>query len=146
MPTFARLVAAVLFAVLAAVVSEVAKDLFPPERQMKFFTEFNAAVGFILGWRVAGGRAGIGYSEAIGYGITASVAIFGCALFLQCCYEMLRLALRKQYDTAPEAVVGVFELMLENAQTASSIQVWGLTIGGGIVAGLITEFTSRRVD
>ncbi|WP_368187846.1 TrgA family protein [Aestuariibius sp. HNIBRBA575] len=146
MPTFARLMAAILFAALAAYVSELTKPLYPPERQLNFYTEFNAFCGLIVGWRVAGSRAGIGISGAIGYGLTAAVAVFITALFFQCAYEMVMRSLQKQYDTAPEAVIGVFELMYEYGIFLSTVQVWAVTLVGGILAGILTELVSRRFD
>lgn len=146
MLTFARLVAAFLLAGLAWYVSELIRPLFPEEQDIGWFTQFNTAVGVVVGWRVLGSRATGSITNAIGNGLTGAVALLVSALFLQCVGEMIRLSYNKQYDTAPEAVVGVFELMIEYGQMLSTIEVWGTLLIGGIVAGFITEAASHKFD
>lgn len=146
MPTFARLVAAVLMAALAWYVSELIKPLFPEERDVGLFSEVNAGFGLLVGWKFLGGRATGTIHGAIGNGLTAGVALCVTALFFQCVGEMVRKSYDKQYDSAPEAVVGVFELMIEYGKMLSTIEVWGTLIIGGIVAGFITEAVSHKLD
>eukprot|EP01013_Petalomonas_cantuscygni_P027403 TRINITY_DN50316_c0_g1_i1.p2 TRINITY_DN50316_c0_g1~~TRINITY_DN50316_c0_g1_i1.p2 ORF type:complete len:147 (+),score=41.34 TRINITY_DN50316_c0_g1_i1:75-515(+) len=146
MPTFARLVGGILLAALAWYVSELIKPLFPDEMDVGWFTEVNTAFGLLVGWKLLGGRATGSITNAIGGGLTAAVALLVTALFFQCVGEMVRLSYNKQYDSASEAVVGVFELMVEYGLMLSTIEVWGTLLIGGIAAGFVTEAVSHKFD
>ena len=144
MPTIARVVAGLLYAGLAWYVSEHIKPRYPEGFDFGYFSEVNAAVAFVVGWRVMGSRAGLGYATAIGAGLTTSAAMVLWALFLHSSGEMIRLALRRRYDDAVEAIVGIFELMLDHAVRMSGVEVWILLVAGGAVAGTITEAVGRK--
>jgi len=144
MPTTGRLVAAVLFAALSWYVSELTKPLFPEGSDQGKMSEVNAAIGFFVGWLVAGSRARGPWSSAVGYGLTAAVAAFFWCLFLQSFAEMIVKSLRKQYDGPVEAVVSVFEIMLEFGTLVATPQIIATILIGGIVAGLITESAARK--
>jgi len=65
-------------------------------------------------------------------------------LFLFSFHEMVKKSLRKSYDGPVEAVVNVFEIMLEWAQVFA-VQELGIVIAvGSALAGLITEFVGKR--
>ncbi len=146
MPTFARMTGAILLAGLAWYVSELIKPLFPFERDVGRFSEVNAAFGLLVGWKFLGARATGTIHGAIGNGLTAGVAVLVVALFFQSVGEMIRNSFEKRYDSAPEAVVAVFELMIEYGTMLSTVEVWGTLLIGGVVAGFITEAVSRRMD
>ncbi len=146
MPTFARLAAGILFAGLAYYVSLLIVPLFEPEEQIGWFREINAAVGLVIGWRVMGARAGKGMSNGIGVGLTAAVMMVLVALLIHSTVVMIFNSLNRVYDTAPDAVIGVFELMLEHGALMSTTEVWATLLGGGIVIGILTEIVARRFD
>lgn len=146
MPTFARLVAAVLFAALAWWTSELIKPLMPDEKPMGIFSELNAAIGLVMGWRVQGARAGRGYNAAIGISLTTIAAIVFWGLLLNSTIVMVQLSLRKAYDGAVEAVVGVVDLMAVHGQIMLDATVIGTLVVGGLVAGMVTEWASRRAS
>ncbi len=146
MPSFARLAGAILLAALAWYVSELIRPLFPEGTDIGWFTEFNTAVGAVVGWKALGGRATGSVKGAIANGLTAAVALVVTALFLQCVGEMIRKSFRKQYDNAPQAVVGVFEEMVKYGLMMSTVEVWTTLLIGGLVAGFITEAVSHRMD
>jgi hypothetical protein len=54
MPTAAKLAAAILFGALAWLASELAIPFFPEGAAVGRFAEWNAAIGAVIGWRVAG--------------------------------------------------------------------------------------------
>ena len=141
--TAAKLVGAVLFAILAWFTSEEIKPLFPEGFDPGRFSEVNALVGLGVGWVVVGSRAGRGLASGISAGLTGVVALVFWGLLVNCTYEMLRLSLRKQYDGPVEAVVGVFQLMMENLLLMINPTVIGMLIVGGMIAGLLVELTGR---
>jgi hypothetical protein len=146
MPTAGRLVAAILYGLLAWLVSEMIKPLFPAGMDFGRFSEINALIGVVVGWIVAGSRAGLGWRASVGSGLTASAAVLFWCLFLQSFGEMVRKSLRMQYGGAMDAVVGVFQLMIEHVQVMASSLVIVTLLVGGIVAGLIVEWSARRWD
>lgn len=143
MPTAGRMVAAILYAGLAWWVSQMIEPLFPEGSDLGWFAEFNAAVGFVMGWTVAGKRAGGTWSAAISYGLTATAATVFWALFLHCFAEMIRKSMRRLYDGPFEALVDVFDLMFEYALLMAVQPVILTLVIGGIIAGLITESAAR---
>lgn len=144
MPTAAKLIAAILWAALAWYTSQLIKPLFPEGSDLGLFAEVNAAIGLVIGWQVAGSRAGGTWSAAISYGITATAALVLWCLFLHCFAEMVRLSLRRVYDGPVDALVGVFALMVENGRLMLDGQVIGTLVVGGIIAGILTEMAARR--
>lgn len=143
MPTAAKLAAAVLFGLLAWAASNLMKPYFPEGADLGRFAEVNAAVGAVLGWRIAGPRGGTGWTAAVGYGITATVATVLVAAFLHCVAIMVRQSLRKLYDGPVEAVVDVFELMVRNGTYLLHGDVLLTLALGGVLAGLLTEWFGR---
>ena len=146
MPTFSRLAGAILLAALAWYVSELIRPLFPEEKDIGWFTQVNACFGLLVGWKFLGARAKGSITQAVGNGLTAAVMLLVVALFFQCLGEMVRLSYNKYYDTAPQAVVGVFELMAEYGLMLSTLEVWGTLLIGGIAAGFVTEAVSHKMD
>lgn len=146
MPTAGRAAGAVLFAALIWVVSDLVKPLLPEGMDPGLLSEVNALIAFIVAYVFWGKRSGEGPVAAIGYGLTCGVLTAGWALFLQSFGEMIRRSLRKQYDGATEAVIAVFELMVEFGQLLLDQRVLIALIGGSIFAGLLTDAVGRRLS
>ncbi len=144
MPTAAKMSAAVLFAALAWVASRLTFPLWPEGTDPGRFAEINAAVGLVLGWRMAGGRAGTTWSGAVGYGLTTAVAVAFVSLFLHGFLLMIEDSLRKRFDGPVEATVAVFEYIIEQARILGSGPVIAAVLGGGVLAGLVTEWFGRN--
>jgi len=144
MPTAAKLAAAVLFAALAWFASELIKPLFPEGSDVGRFSEINAVIGAIAGWRVAGPRARTTLQGAVSYGLTTTIVMTVSALFLHSFAVMIRQSLRKLYDGPVEAVAGVFEIMFHNFMMIATPEVLGTILVGGMVAGLVTEWFGRN--
>ena len=144
MPTAARMTGLVLFGVLAWLVSEQVKPLFPDGTNFGRFSEYNALIGMVCGWVVMGPRAGEGRGGAVGGGITTTVAVLFWGLLLHSIAEMLRLSLRKHYDGPVEAVVGVIQLAIEYVILIGTVPVMGTLFVGGIISGAICGWVARR--
>ena len=144
MPTAARLTGAILFGALAWYASGLIVPRFPEGTDLGYFVVVNTVIGVLCGWRLAGPRAGGGYVDAFGTGVTTTVALVLLALFTNSLVVMIENSLRKFYDTPVEAVVAIFELMLEHGQLMATPLILGTLAIGGVVAGLGTEFVGRR--
>lgn len=144
MPTMGRMIGAILFGALAWYTSTLIAPLFPEGTNLGYFQEVNTFFGLFAGWTVAGPRAGLGYTAAFSYGITAMVAMVVMALFFNSSVVMIERSLRKRYDGPGEAVSDVFALFIEHGFLMSTPQIIGTLVVGGIIGGLVTEFFGRR--
>ena len=144
MPTAARLTAAIFFGIVGYLFAQMASPYFPEAREPFYWYPLNVGVGAVVGWIVCGSRAGSGYSNALANGLTTGVGMLFWVYFLFCFHEMIRKSLRKSYDGPIEAVVNVFQLMLEWGEKFMIAELGILMAVGSVVAALITEFVGRR--
>lgn len=144
MPTAAKLVAAIAFAVIAWAAAEAYKPQMPPETQFGVFSLVCAAFGLFIGWTVMGPRVGRGASNAIGAGITTSVALCIVCLFAFSAREMVLRSMNRRYDGPLEATVGTFEIAFDYGLKLFDLKVVAVLLIGGVLAGLLAEATNRR--
>ncbi|MWD26095.1 TrgA family protein [Aquicoccus sp. SCR17] len=144
MPTAAKLAAAIALAVVAWIVSEQVKLLFPEGKYFGNFNYINAAIGFLCGWVVIGRQAGRGYSAGISYGITGTAAMVFWALVVHSGGEMTRLALRNRYRGPLEALTDSFGIAMEYLAMIATSQIILTLLIGGCIAGLLSEWVWRR--
>ena len=144
MPTFGRLIGAVLFGALGWYVTLLIVPLFPEGTNLGAFQEVNTFFGLFAGWTIAGPRAGTGYSASISYGLTTLVAMVVMALFFNSFVVMIEQSLRRRYDGAGQAITDVFEMFVEHGTMIATQEIIVTLLVGGVVAGLVTEFFGRR--
>ncbi|EYD75834.1 Tellurite resistance protein [Rubellimicrobium mesophilum DSM 19309] len=107
MPTAAKLAAAILFGLLAWYVSDLVTLLFPDRTDFGRFAWYNAGLGAVVGWWIAGGRARTSWPNAVAYGITAAFCILLLSLFLNSTVVMLNQSMRRVYEGPVEALLDV---------------------------------------
>ncbi|MEL6608915.1 MAG: TrgA family protein [Pseudomonadota bacterium] len=143
MPTAARLVAALSFAAVAAYVSLIIQGYFEDKDPAPNLWWINALFGVIVGWQVAGPKGGQGARAMLGSWLTTTVALIFVCMFFNSAAEMIKRSLRKDYDRPVEAVVAVFEIMLEFAPVTLTQPVLILCFAGGLLAAFLTEVAGR---
>lgn len=144
MPTASKLVAAVLFAAVAALAAWVYIPLLPEGTQTRLLVPITAAIGLGVGWWVMGPNTGKSYAEAAATGLRTSLSIVFCAVLGFAIYVMLMRSTKMIYDGPMEAVLAVFAVMLEYGKLMGDANYIGVLVAGGILGGLITEFVGRR--
>lgn len=144
MPNAAKLVSALCLAILAFIVSGLIMPLFPEGTDFGYFVLVNVVIGAATGWSVIGKRAGRGWTSAINVGLTGAVMLVFWGLFVQGCYEMVDLAMRRRYDNAFEALVAIFEIMAEYALLIATVPIGIALAIGGAAAGILAEIAARR--
>lgn len=145
MPTAGRLAAAVLFAALGWYVSQLIMAEMEEGTQPAWYAEINAVIGLLMGWIVAGSRARGPWMAAVSYGLTATIAMVFWIMFLHSFIQMIKNAMRGTYGSNPSnALVDVFRLMFDTGAMMSTSVIITTLVGGGILAGLITEYVARR--
>lgn len=144
MPTGAKLMAAVCFAVVGWVLANYYAVNMPDATAAGPIREGAAIVGALVGWSVMGNSVGKGYVEAAGAGIKTAVVLAVVALFLLAMAEMLDNSVKMRYEDAMEAVLDVFQTMAKRSHALLSLGVFGTILFGGIVGGLLSENAGRR--
>ncbi|NEY91337.1 TrgA family protein [Tabrizicola oligotrophica] len=144
MPTAPKLTAAVIFALVAAIAAHLFIPALPEGTQVKLFREISAAIGFLCGWLIMGRMTGRGMVEAINRGLVTSVSILFWCLLVFSIYFMIRKSTRMMYDGPMEAVLGIFEMMLEFGMLLKSPATPVALAAGGVLGGMLTEAASRR--
>lgn len=144
MPTAAKLVAAVVFAVVAFFAAQAMIPNLPEGTQIGYLREICALLGLIVGWMVMGGLVGKGYVEAAGFGIRTSVTILFWATLGFSIYEMILRSTHMMYDGPMEALLGVFDLMIYYGKMMGDPTFLGTLLVGGIIGGLLAEAAGRR--
>lgn len=144
MPTGAKLMAAISFAVLGWVLANYYAMNMPNASSAGPIREAAALVGAVVGWMVMGPSVGKGYIEAAGSGIKTAVVLAVVALFLLALRAMLENSIKMRYDGALDAILDVFQTMAQLSYALLSLGVFGTILLGGIIAGLLTENAGRR--
>lgn len=145
MPTFAKLAAAVVFAIAGYWAGTRYNAMLPENIALPRMPLGMLALGMILGWRSMGPAAGRGYRDSLGYGLRTSVLTAFLAIFLVALIMMLRKSTGQMYRSDPfAAVLDVPALMSQYGQYMLTPPVL-LALGlGGVIGGLCTEYVARR--
>lgn len=144
MPTAAKLVAALCF----AAVGWLAANAFVPQLgetpNEGAFREITALIGFACGWRVMGSLVGQGYADAVGSGLRTVVTLVFFALLGFSTYLMIGESMKMRYDGPMDAILGVFELMMDYGRRMLTVGVLGVLALGAVLGGVAAEWARRR--
>jgi hypothetical protein len=144
MPTAAKLVSAILFALLAFFVADLYAQGITTGQRTTWLREGAAAIGLVCGWRVMGRLVGKGMTSAIGSGVRTALTALFFTLLLFAIYEMVVISTKGRYDGPMEAVLAIFEIMLDYGRGLVTPEIIGSLLVGGALAGIAAEATSRR--
>lgn len=144
MPTAAKLMAAVSFAVVGWILANYYVINVPDISAMGPIRTGGALAGVFVGWSVMGNSVGQGYVEAAGSGLKTSVLLVVVALFLIGMSEMLTNSVKMRYDGALDAILDVFQTMAKRSNGLFSLGIIGTILIGGIAGGMLTEYAGRR--
>lgn len=143
MPTAARVVAALLIALVGFLSAEQVKTVLPEGMYQGYLSEITTLIGVLIGWSFLGSRAGRGWVAGINNGITAGVMLVVVALFFFGADHMIGDAMKRRFDTPVEATADVFLNMFEFSKYLLNQSVLVTLIGGSLIAGLLTEMAGR---
>jgi hypothetical protein len=144
MPTAAKLVAAISFAIVGWIAANVYIPVLGAGYNAGPFRELVALLGLVVGWRVLGPDTGHGYRQSMGSGLKTAVVLVFFALLLFSIREMVMQSTKMRYDGPMDAILDVFNLMLARAREMMTADVLGTLLVGGIVAGILAERASKR--
>jgi len=144
-PTAAKMVAGLMFAVLAFFISGLVIPNIPYGDAITVtFGLTNAAIGFVMGWRVVGRRGGEGYSFALAYGITAAVAITFWVLLWWGGREMIERSLDLYYDDPTVALEEMVRLMVDYSTYMLGNNVLPAFALGALFCAAVVEWVAQK--
>ncbi|MFA5582131.1 MAG: TrgA family protein [Paracoccaceae bacterium] len=143
MPTFPRLVAAIWFGALGALVAWRVVPLLPEGTQLGWFLQISAAIGVVIGWRFMARRAFDRFQQMVGYGITISLLTLFWGVFVFAGYDIYRRSIRMHFDGPVQAIESLFVTMADYAVLAATPTVMGALLVGGALGGWVIWYFAR---
>jgi hypothetical protein len=80
----------------------------------------------------------------MGTALTGAAALAFWVLLFLSGYDMIQIAMRGRFDGPMEAVIGVFAIILDYAKLFYSPLTVFVWLGGGLIAGLLTDLIGSR--
>ena len=145
MPTAAKLVSALAFALVAFWATVAYIPHLPEGTDAGYLREIMVVLGLIIGWLSMGRNVGRGYMEAVSYGLRGSVLLVFWGLLGFACYIMLLRSTRQIYRAdVGKALLDVPNIMMGYGKLLMAQDVLIALGVGGVLAGLAAEWASQR--
>jgi len=144
MPTAGRLAGAIVFGLFGWYYAGLTVPFFPNGIAPSLWLPAVSVVGLVVGWAVCGKRVGHGYNPAIGIGLTTGFALAFCSLFVVSFNQMIMNALRNRYNGTMEAVVDVFNQMIDYGAYFADVGLIAALVIGSVVCAWVTEYFGQR--
>ncbi|MBD3765107.1 MAG: TrgA family protein [Rhodobacterales bacterium] len=144
MPTAAKLVAAIVFALVGWLAADAVARGLSQGTYTGLLREITAVIGLGVGWVVMGPLTGRGYGPAVGTGLRCSATVVFWALLAFASYEMLLRSTRARYDGPMEAVLAVIDLVIDRGQMVLAVPPLAVLVIGGALGGVLAEAAARR--
>lgn len=144
MPTAAKIVGAICFAIFGYFAAVAVKPVMPEGTQFGWFLEISAFIGLLNGWFVMGRLTGGGVRAGIGSGMRTSITVVVWALLFFSIYEMVKRSTKMRYDGPMEAVTAAFGLMLDYGRLLLTPEIIATVLIGGAIGGAVTEWAGKR--
>ena len=147
MPTAARIVAAVLIAFIAWVVSGLIKQLLPEEPDFGVFVPLCVIVGGLCGWMILGRRADrgrLGFSNAIGVGLSAmAMTVFWVLLFVSA-WESFDVAMQRRFHDPMKVIYNIYPIAKDHVMTLADVDVLVWLVFGGAITGVLAHMAGQK--
>lgn len=144
MPTFARLVGAVLLAGLGAYVATLAKPYLSEGEPAPMLIPVSAIMGAVIGWTFTGRQLERGQGHGAAIGIGSAILLAFWVAFLFAVSEMVDRSMRNSYGGSPtQAVQDVFNILIEYSAVLKLDVILAMAIGG-LLVGWITAFVGKH--
>jgi hypothetical protein len=144
MPTAAKLVAAIAFAIVGAIAAHLFLPVLPEGTPPGYLREVSALFGLVCGWRIMGRRVGKGMGEAAGSGILTAVCLLFWVMLFFSGFTMIRRSMRMLYDGPVDALLGAMSIMFDYGKLLAAPATPVALLIGGVLAGWLAEATRRR--
>lgn len=146
MPTAAKLIAAVIFAIGGFLVADSVRPNLPEGQPTPWLVQISMLVPMICAWRVLGRLVGKSYAVAINSGIYAVVVSLFFVLLVFSISEMIKRSMRLQYDGPVEAVTNMFGIIFDYGLLLVGVNSLSIMAGMAVIGGLAAEWAHRRFE
>lgn len=143
---FSRLFAAIAFAGLMFVLSNMAMPLFAPANPPRYFLVINLVLAVVWGWRMTSVRPHRSLVAAASGGITAGVVIAVWALLAHGFVSMIYFSMQGKYHGPVDAVVAAIGLALQLGATLINSTLIATALAGAMVIGGVSGWIGRYLD
>jgi hypothetical protein len=146
MPTAAKLVAAIIFGLVAFLAAHLYALALPDGAQSGVLREVSAVVGVVCGWYVMGTfvlrkRRPV---DAMGAGVRTSLTMLIFVVLIFATAEMLDRAINGRFKTPLDAVIAIFEHALRLVAPIAQPDILGVLLLGGLAGGALTHWAGKR--
>lgn len=146
MPTAAKLIAAVIFAIGGYLVAESVRPNMPEGQPTPWLLQVSIIVPIICSWRVLGRLVGKSYAVAINSGIYAVVVSLFFVLLVFAISEMVKRSTRLQYDGPVDAIINMFGIVFDYIVLLGDVNTLSILAGLAVIGGLAAEWAHRRFE
>lgn len=143
MPTAAKLVGAIAFALLGYLIAGRAVTTLPDNAEVGWFREIIAVFGWFVGWSIVGPSAEKRLAITLAAGLTASAALAVLGVGFVAIYQMLVKSAHNFYASPMQALESMFELAWKRAAVLGDANILALLILGGLVAGALARGAAK---
>ena len=144
MPTAAKLVSGIFFALTAYMAAQAFERTLPDHIGTRWFSEVNSVLGFLVGWFTMGPAVGAGWTAAWRKGMGVSVMGLLWSVVLFSFGLMLRQSTKDPFKSLDKGISAVFENLLEFLLAAMTPWVIFILLAGGAVTGIMAEAAHRK--
>ncbi len=144
MPTAGRMAGAIVFGLWGWYIAGVGAPFFVEGRPPGSFLPGAVITGILIGWIYVGRRTGEGYVPAVGHGLSAGFAFSFVTLFIMGLSLMMANAMRRRYGGPMEAIVDVFNLMVQESARFIDVTLISSIFVGAILSAWVTEYFSQK--
>lgn len=144
MPTAAKLVAALCFALLGLVTVAVLRGTLTGAQDENMLFVVAAVAGAVCGWMVSGSAKRAGYIEAASTGVRTAMVSVIAALGALSLNAMWQTAMAGRYRGPMDAVLDIVNEFIDFGALLLTGPVIGTLLIGGLLAGMVTENAGRR--
>jgi hypothetical protein len=143
MPTAAKLVSAIYFAVLAAVLCFWLMRIEPDAFDWSNLPWLAAVIGLVTGWRFVGRWAEEGWRTGLSVGLTGGVLMLFWALVISAGEIMVRRSIGLMYRGLMDGLEDMLSILADRALLAARTDVALIVAAGGLVGGALAAAVAR---
>lgn len=144
MPTAARVIAAIMFAILGYIIAGWVKPLLPEGQPTPYLYPVSTIVPALSAWKVVGRLIGRGWTNAINTGVYGMAVALFFTLLTFAIGEMVKRSMRFQYDGPMDAIVGMFGIVLEYGVLLLTPHILATILIGGAITGIVAEWAENK--
>lgn len=143
MPTGAKLLGAILFAITGALAAWIGIPGLPDGRQPGLLIPIATLSGVYFGWTLAGSSVGTTLRQSLVLSLRTVVLMFISTMFFIAGEEAYQRSIKLRYDGPVEAVTDIANLMIYFGEMAVQPPVLTVMLGGIVLGAIFVSWAGR---